>query len=379
LTQVYIARCPSYDPQAVEGAFLESIQGLSDARSLVRPGQRVLLKTNLLQAQPPDRGITTHPAVVAAVARWVRKAGATAIIADSPGGLYNQHLLQQLYDVTGMATVARETGALLNYDLGVRQVSCPGARAAPTLDALRVAVEADAIINIPKLKTHGLMQLTGAVKNLFGTVPGVIKGAYHARFPSVERFAAMLIDIVGYYQPILTVMDAVVAMEGDGPSGGDLRDVGVLLTSTDAVAVDVVAAAMVGMAPLGVPTIAAAVRRGLGTGRVEDIQLLGAALDGVRVVGFKQPRTAGQRVRMIPSSVPSWITNALLARPQAGRRCIACGVCAQNCPVGAITIADKRARTDLKRCIRCYCCHELCPVDAVELHHSVLGRLVNRL
>jgi uncharacterized protein (DUF362 family)/NAD-dependent dihydropyrimidine dehydrogenase PreA subunit len=366
LAQVYIARCSSYDPQAVEAAFVQSLQSLSDAQLLVRPGQRVLLKPNLLQAQRPERGITTHPAVVAAVARWVRDAGATAIIADSPGGLYNQHLLRQLYDVTGMATVAQDTGALLNYDLSTLQVSCPGARAAQTLDALRVAVDADAIINIPKLKTHGLMQLTGAVKNLFGTVPGVIKGAYHARFPSVERFAAMLIDIVGYYRPVLTVMDAVVAMEGDGPSGGDLRDVGVLLTSADAVAVDMVAASMVGMAPLGVPTIAAAVRRGLGTGRVGDIRLLGAALDEVRVAGFKQPSTAGQRVRMIPSLVPSWITNALLASPEAGPHCTGCGVCAENCPVQAIAIVDKRARTDLKRCIRCYCCHELCPEDAVD-------------
>jgi ferredoxin len=195
----------------------------------------------------------------------------------------------------------------------------------------------------------------------------------------VERFAAMLIDIVGYYRPILTVMDAVVAMEGDGPSGGGLRDVGVLLTSTDAFAVDVVAASLVGVAPLDVPTIPAAVRRGLSTGCVEDIQVLGTALDAVRVAGFKQPSTAGQRVRMIPGAVPSWITNTLLARPQAGHRCIACGVCARNCPVQAITIADKRARTDLKRCIRCYCCHELCPVNAVELHHSILGRLISRL
>lgn len=339
----------------------------------------MVLKPNLLQAQPPERGITTHPVVVAAVARWVRSTGATPVIVDSPGGLLNTRVLRKVYQATGMLAVAEETGALLNHDVSAVRVSLSGGKATQTLDALRAVEEADAIINLPKLKTHGLLQLTGAVKNLFGTVPGVTKGAYHARFPAVERFSAMLLDILGYYAPVLTVMDAVVAMEGDGPSGGDLRQVGLLLVSTDAVAVDLLATTVIGMPLASVPTMAAAVRRGLTSGRVEDVEVLGAALQDVRVKDFKRAATGTERARMIPASVPAWITNQLLARPQAGVRCIACGTCVRNCPAQAITIVSQRARMDLDRCIRCYCCHELCPVDAVELHSSPLARLLNWL
>jgi len=378
LSRVYIARCPDYDLTRVEAALHASLEAFSDAPMLIQAGQKVVLKVNLLQAQPPEKAVTTHPALVAAVARWVKSQGATPIIADSPGGLFNVRTLQHLYEATGMADAARDSGAVLNYDVGTLQVSVPGGRATQTLDAMRVAVEADAIICLPKLKTHGLTQMTGAIKNLFGTIPGLTKGAYHARFPTVDRFSAMLIDNWLHYKPVLTVMDAVVGMEGDGPSGGDPRQIGLLLTSTDGIALDVVAAALVGMPPASVPPIAAAVRRGLTNGRVEDVQILGAELDSVKVVGFKRPRTGAPHVRMIPDAVPKWITDQLLANPRAGDKCTACGVCVQGCPVRAIEIVEGRADTNLKRCIRCFCCHELCPENAVELHPPPLARLLNR-
>ena len=377
LSRVYVTECPDYQPQNVKTALYESLQPFTRERALIEPGQNIILKANLLQARPPESAVTTHPALVAAVARWVRDAGATPIIADSPGGLFNVRTLRHLYDVTGMKAAAEQAGAVLNYDVGTVPISFPEGRAAKSFHAIKAVVEADAIISLPKLKTHGLVQFTGATKNLFGTVPGVIKASYHARFPAVEQFSAMLIDILTYHKPVLTIMDAVVGMEGDGPSGGAPRHIGLLLTSTDGVALDVVASSIVGMAPLSVPPIAAAVRRGLSPGRLADIEVQGRALKAVRVVGFKRPRTGVHRVRMMPASVPSWLTDQLLASPLAGAKCTACGVCAENCPVGAITIVDGRALTDLERCIRCYCCHELCPEDAVELHHSLLARLLN--
>ncbi len=378
MSRVYVARCPDYDPQNVESALRASLQALSSDEPLVKAGQRVVLKVNLVQGQPPEKAVTTHPALVAALAKWVRGAGATPIIADSPGGRFNAQTLRRVYDVTGMTAAAEEGGALLNYDVGMVQVPCPQGRATKTLDAVRAVVEADAIISLPKLKTHGLMLFTGAVKNLFGTVPGTIKASYHAKFMAVDRFSAMLVDILSYYKPVLTIMDAVVGMEGNGSSGGDPRHIGLLLTSTDGIALDVVATTIVGMSPLSVPTIAAAVRRGLSTGRVADIEIVGSYLAAVRVTGFKQPTTGSRYARMFPDPVPKWFTDQLLASPQAGPRCTACGICVANCPVQAIQITDKRAHTDRNRCIRCYCCHELCPEDAVELHHPLLAGLVDR-
>lgn len=335
------------------------------------------LKVNLLQSQPPEKGMTTHPAVVSAVAKWVRDQGATPVITDSPGGLVTTRHLRTLYETTGMSEVADRTGAELNYDLSTLRVDCPEGRALHSLDIAAAVAGADAVINLPKLKTHGLLQLTCAVKNLFGVVPGLIKGAYHARFPSIEQFSAMLVDIVGYVRPVLNVVDAVVAMEGDGPSAGTLREVGLLVTGSDAFAVDVVCAKLAGMEPQSVQTIAAAMRRGLSSGQVGDVELSGSELSEVRVAPFRLPSTGTRVTRAIPSRVPQWLVNELLARPGAGPNCTGCGTCVTGCPAGAISIVDGHAITDLKSCVHCYCCHELCPERAVELRHTLLGRLVN--
>jgi uncharacterized protein (DUF362 family)/Pyruvate/2-oxoacid:ferredoxin oxidoreductase delta subunit len=374
---VYVAKCSNYAPEKVEEALQQSLQALG-LQGIIQTGQRIVLKPNLLQAKEPEEAITTHPTLVAAVAKWVSGRGATPIIADSPGGLLNTRALCSVYESTGMVWAAEASGAVLNYDLSTTRIPCPEGRAAKRLDAMKVFVEADAIINLPKLKTHGLVQLTGATKNLFGTVPGITKGAYHARFPSVEQFSAMLIDVLSYYRPVVSIMDAIAAMEGDGPSGGAPRHVGLLLTSVDGVALDVVAATIVGMAPSSIPPLAAAMRRGLTSGRIGDIEVLGTRPAEARVEGFARPHTGEHHLRMIPGSIPSWITNQLLARPEAGPRCTACGVCVENCPVQAIAIVEGRAQTDHTLCFRCYCCHELCPEDAVELHQSLLGRMINR-
>ena len=376
--KVYIARCPSYDQQIVEAALRESLRAFSDTQALIEPGQRVILKVNLLQAQPPEKAVTTHPAVVAAVAKWVRELGATPIIADSPGGLFTVRRLRHVYRATGMVAAAEEGGALLNYDVRTVQLPYPEGHLLKMVDVMRAVVEADAIISLPKLKTHGLTLFTGATKNLFGTVPGLTKAGYHTKLPTVDKFSEMLIDILSCHKPVLTVMDAVVGMEGDGPSGGNPRHVGLLLTSTDGVALDVVATSIIGMSPLEVPPIAAAVRRGLTSGHVEDIEILGSLLSEVQIADFKRPRTGSSDVSRLPRFIRAWANRLLLASPQAGSKCIACGVCVENCPMQAITIVNGRAHMDLARCIRCYCCHELCPENAVELHQPLLGRLVTR-
>ncbi len=378
MTDVYVSRCSSYDRADVDAALAAGLAATLGTRPSILPGQRIILKPNLLQTQPPEKGITTHPAVVAAVARWVKASGATPVIIDSPGGRSSWQSLKKLYEVTGMAQVASETGAELSYDVEPIRLPCPDGRMIKAVETMRAVVEADGVINLPKLKTHGLTRLTIATKNLFGTIPGVTKAGYHTKLATSEQFSDMLIDVLCRHSPMLTVTDAIVAMEGAGPASGDLRVLNVLLVSSDAVAADVVAAEIVGMDPLSIPPIAAAARRGLTTGAVKDIRLLGEPLDQVRVSDF-QPSPAGiPDMSWIPPRLRSWVSGQLLASPAINARCIACNVCVENCPMHVIRIADGRARIDLKGCIRCYCCHELCPHDAVSLRHSPIGRLIGR-
>jgi uncharacterized protein (DUF362 family)/NAD-dependent dihydropyrimidine dehydrogenase PreA subunit len=378
LSRVYVAICQSYDQETVEAALNESLKPFTAEKPLIKPGQKVVLKPNLLQARSPEGAVTTHPALVAEVARWVKRLGAMPVIADSPGGQFTAGVLRRLYRATGMAVVAEETGAVLNYDTVSTFLPCQEGSLMKMLDAAKVMADADAIISLPKLKTHGLTRFTGATKNLFGTVPGITKAAYHTKLPYLDSFSDMLIDVLCHYKPVLTIMDAVIGMEGDGPSGGDPKYAGLLLTSTDGIALDVVATSIIGMPPLSVPPIAAAARRGLTTGRVEDIDILGIALKALEVEDFRKPSTGSRDMRWVPRFLRSWLNAQLLASPVASTRCIACGVCVKNCPVQAITIVNDRAHMDLKECIRCYCCHELCPVNAVDLRQSYLGHLAGR-
>ena len=378
MSRVYIARCPAYEREDVDAALQESLQALNHSQPLIRPGQRVILKVSLLQAQPPERGITTHPAVVAAVARWVRERGATPIIADSPMGPLNPGYLHRVYRATGMAAAAEESGAFLNEDTAVTRLSCVEGCMVKSLEAMAVVASADAVISLPKLKTHGLMQLTAATKNLFGTIPGITKAGYHTKLQTVREFAEMLIDIVCLYRPVLTITDAVVGMDENGPSGGRLRQIGLLLASTDAIASDVVATSIIGWPAASVPPLAAAMRRGLTTGRVEDIEVWGARPETVRVADFRRPRAGIRNGAWVPQFALNVVTEQLVASPRANAHCTACGTCVENCPQHCITIVHGQAQMDFKRCIRCYCCHEDCPSNAIDLHQPILGRLLNR-
>ncbi len=385
----------------MDAAVRRSVDLLGGMSAFVRPGDRVLLKPNLLRPLPPERAATTHPAVVAAVAKLVAEAGGQPLILDSPGGPYTPGILRLLYRKTGMDDAAEESGADLNYNVETAQVSHLDGVVLHRLDIVKPLLDADVVINLPKLKTHNLTGMTLATKNLFGLVPGSLKIAYHAKLQEVDRFCEGLLDILTYARPTLHIMDAVVGMEGNGPSGGSPREVGAIVVGSDALAVDVLSSALAGMDSLDVLTTKAAVHRGLTTGRLDDLKVLGDPLDTLRVAlqrgtamavdpgilphaimslleGKPTGRVSRMVGRLLKGASSGWWARQLVVLPQAGPCCTGCGYCVRHCPVDAIQIVDGRAQMDPARCIRCYCCHELCPELAVDLRRPWLGRLLVR-
>ena len=247
------------------------------------------------------------------------------------------------------------------------------------VDTSSFLTECDVVISVPKLKTHGLMRFTGAVKNLFGTVPGTIKAGYHVKLQTADRFAEMLLDLVSFVRPALTVMDAVVGMDGDGPSAGRPFPIGAIMAAADPVAMDVAALSLVGHDPMSVLTVSRAVERGWTTGQAGDLEVVGDNLATLRVGGFRLPAGGRSEMDMVPTFLLPLGTRLLVASPHVTARCIGCGLCIENCPVQTIAQVDGRARIQLADCIRCYCCHELCPEQAIELHQPWLGRTLANL
>lgn len=373
-----LARCGGYQPDEVNRAVRRAIRAAGGLDGLVRPGDRVLLKVNLLSPRPPAQAVTTHPAVVAAVARLLVESGARVWVGDSAGGAVSgRSLTAQAFDVSGIADAALGAGArVINHDqAGVVEVANRG----PTQDLMpvfplaRPVTEADVIINLPKLKTHSLTVLTGAVKNTLGCVPGLGKMECHRLAPRPGDLARLLVDLYRAVAPAFTVMDAVVAMEGNGPAAGRPRPVGVVIAGRDAVAVDALAAAVVGIPPVSALTTGAAAIMGVGQARLDRIENAGDRLADLRVSGFRLP--AGAFLRSLAARLPRSLArrgvDLLRARPRIhGEKCTACGLCRASCPLEAIVSEGGRPRIDPARCVGCLCCHELCPEDAVELRHD---------
>lgn len=373
---VSISRCAGYAFDDVRAAVSEALAPLGGMGAFVSPGQRVLLKVNLLARYAPERAVTTHPEVLRAVVREVLAAGGVPLVADSPGGRNTAASAARAFETSGMAAVCDDEGVgyrLLDDD--VVRVANPAGALYGAFTLGRDVVEADVLISLPKLKTHGFMMMTGAVKNLFGCIPGLEKAQYHVKVPAREDFAGMLVDLMLACRPALSIMDGVVAMEGQGPAGGTPRQVGAVLASADSVALDVVAAAIIGLDPMEVYTNRAAADRGIGP----------AGLDGVDMAGADWRALAPGRFGLPPrdasSKLPPWLRDrvrgAFTARPylRSEAECTRCVRCEQECPVSAIVVGDHGPSFDDGRCIRCYCCQELCPPQAIGLRAPLLARI----
>ncbi len=367
MAKVSVVSCGQYKQEEVNRAVGQALDLIGGMGRFVKPGQRVLLKVNALTPKPPEAAVTTHPAVIKAVAGEVKKAGGTVLIGDSSGGMIaGQAPTRQTFQVAGIARAAEECGAeLVNFDIsGVTAVRSDGP--VKTLHIARPVLEADVVISLPKLKTHSAAVFTGAVKNMFGSIPGHRKSEYHRIAPRLSDFAEVLVDIYAATKPGLAVMDGIVGMEGNGPSAGSPRKIGVILASEDCVAVDSVASLIIGLEPFKVYTTSIAHSRGLGQGDPARIEPVGEPLAKVAVQDFDLPSNA--LLETMPGFLVRGFLGMLRARPEINARaCAGCRFCVESCPVQAMEMSREVPRIDYNKCISCLCCQELCPQKAVEM------------
>lgn len=376
---VSVARCENYSDEACQKALREVLEPFGGL-DWVLPGMCIAVKANLVSAMKPEAAATTHPALLRALTRALTERGARVVIGDSPGGLYNAAFLNHVYSATGM----RETGAELNQNFAQSEAAFPQAHVARHFTYTSYLGEADAIISFAKLKSHGMMSLSAATKNLFGAVPGTVKPEYHFRYPEPLDFAAMLIDLNDYFKPRLYLVDAVEAMEGNGPTAGTPRHVGALLAGTDCHKVDLICAKLIGLEPMAVPTLRAAANFGRIGESADCVEVCGP-MEELIVPDFERIER-GRRMQfetLLPGKLGRGfsrvVCRALRSSPRLKRSlCVGCGVCAGICPAHAIEIREKRAKIDFGKCIRCFCCQEFCPKGAMKVHRPLPARLLNR-
>ena len=375
---VSLIRCDSYDRGLIEESVGRAFALLGGPGEVVGEGESVFVKVNALLPVGPERAATTHPEVARAVVRQLQAVTGDITIGDSPGGPFNNAMLKRTYEKTGFAEVAAETGASLGFDTSQVEKTLPGGVASKRFTLCKAMVEADRLISVSKFKTHVFMTLTGAIKNLFGAVPGMTKFTYHSTFHRDIDFADLLVDVHLAAEADFHLVDAVWGMEGDGAVWGDPRKIGIIAAGRDAFAIDTLLTDLVGLDPRINLPLDAAIRRGLCTGDPESINVVGDDPGAFKVEGFRLPAKKGAIVRL-PGFLMRRYSALMSLRPYPVRgRCTACGKCAEICPGASIWIEGDTAVVNFKSCIRCYCCYELCEHGAIELKASPLGRLLSR-
>lgn len=371
--QVSIQALRSYSPEQVKVALETLLKPLGGMKAFVAPGQKVLIKPNLLAGKPPEKAVTTHPSIVRAVCELVLAAGGQVSLGDSPGIGSAENVARKC----GIMAVVEELGITFTPFTDSVKIH-PKGRTFQELEVAKCLLDADVIINLPKLKTHQMMGLTCAVKNMFGAIVGLRKPRLHLQAGSDKAlFALMLLELCEQLKPTLSIVDAVVGMEGDGPGSGDPAEIGALIAGENPLAVDTVATELVGMKPAQVWTQKLALETGRSGAQLSEIELLGDCLETLKVAGFVPSKTTDINGRM-PAFMQRMLKQALTARPEPDHNlCTRCEICVKHCPPVAMKIEKQKLEINYKKCIRCFCCQELCPQGALETRQGAILRLVN--
>jgi len=379
MTRVSLLRCEDYSVELLVNTIIRGLKDLGfDLTEF--SNKRVGLKPNLLTSVAAERAVITHPEFFRAVVKIVNASGGKPVLVESPAF----HPLERVLRRVGYDEIVREEGVEI-ADVNQKEILYNDeSELYKRFEVIRELFSLDILLNLPKFKTHGATYITAAVKNLFGTIPGLNKSQWHMRVKTKEKFSEILLDLYGGFlkvfrnpKKMITIMDAVVGLEGEGPGpAGKPKRIGVILVGTDAIAVDFVAANLVGLDVRKVFTITAGVRRGLGKASFDDIEISGDPFEELKVEGFRPTRST------ITSDMVRWpltsdlFKNLFVERPfPIQERCTLCYQCKEICPAGAIGIAREKRRTphyDYKKCIRCFCCVEICPEAAIELKRGKL-------
>lgn len=378
MSRVAVIYCGSYGCAEVKDAVMRGLELIGGPSLFVKPGENILLKPNLLTGDPPEKCVTTHPAVFKAVGEVLQGVGANLKYGDSPAFGSPESVARK----AGIAQVAADlhieladfkSGEEVFFEAGVQNKKFIIAKGALTCDG---------IVSLPKLKTHALTRMTGSIKNQFGCVPGILKGEYHVKLPGLQNFAQMLVDLNSFLKPRLFIMDGIMAMEGNGPRGGSPRKMNVLLFSSDPVALDATVCRIIGLNPESISTLELGMKSGLGTYLESEIELLGDDISLFKTSNFEVVKKSSAA----PRKMPSLLTNLLVPRPfivEAG--CVRCGVCVKMCPLTPKVLDwyqgdDSRPPIyDYDRCIRCYCCQELCPESTIVVKVPFLRKMLDRM
>lgn len=369
MAKVSLAHCVSYKPEDVQSAISRVLEPLGGIGTFVKPGNKVLLKPNLLQASRPEQMITTHPAVVEAVIVLVKQAGGIPLLGDSPAGAVKS--VEDYWKSTGMWDVCQKHGVeLVQFEKGGVVMK---ERSGRRYHISKAVLDADVLINLPKLKTHSLTMFTCAVKNMYGVIPGLKKSNYHKEAPKPLEFSGIVVDVYALARPHLTIVDGVIGMDGAGPAAGEPKQLGLIMAGADGVAVDAVATHLLGRKPLSIPTTEIAHRQQLGEADLAKIELLGDRYDVRR--DFRWP--PGWFYAFIPGYLAKVAAKLFRIRPAIhAEMCVNCGFCVESCPVSALIPGVKVPEFEYRLCINCLCCQEVCPQHAVYQRKSAIARLV---
>lgn len=324
-------------------------------------GKKVLIKPNVLRSSEANEGIVTNPAVLRAVVEKVETlAPASLIVGDNPG-MFDYGATEAAFVKTGLMEAAK--GYYQNIGNDSRKVEF-NPRYMSTVSVSSAALDADIIISLPKFKTHGLTVITGAIKNSYGFLPGAQKAMLHKAAGSPTNFQELVVDVFRLRVPDLFIVDAVVGMEGNGPASPDLRDIGVIIASDNAVAVDSVIATMMGCDPGRLRFLQKAKEAGLGDYDLSTIEIIGELK---RLPDFKLPPLGGEAI-LSNEAIQSLIHNRAALRPQTDpEKCTSCGTCIDHCPVSALSMVADIPQVNADFCIACFCCQEMCPEKAITL------------